>query len=65
MDSQKEFLNNEIEILQYASGKTSYSFGKLKSINDNYPFAYSPITIEDSSGSPIFLKKTSKVISIH
>ena len=64
MDSQNELINVEIAIFQYASGKSSYSFGKLTSINNNYEFAHSATTVDDS-GSPIFLKNTSKVIGIH
>ena len=63
--SQNKLINKEISIFQYASGKLSYSFGKLTSINDNYQFAHSATTEEDSSGSPIFLKNNSKVIGIH
>ena len=65
MDSQKEFLNKEIEILQYASCKSSYSFGKINSKKENFEFAHSASTLKGSSGSPIFLKHTSKVIGIH
>ena len=35
INNQNELLNEEISVLQYPSGKSSYSFGKLKSINDN------------------------------
>ena len=51
--------------MQYPSGESGYSFGKLKSINDNFEFAHSASTLPGSSGSPIILKQTSKVIGIH
>ena len=65
MNNQDELIDAEIAILQYPSGKSSYSFGKLKAINDNYQFAHSASTLQGSSGSPIFLKNTSRVIGIH
>ena len=65
INNQNELINEEISVLQYPSGKSSYSFGKLKSINDNFEFAHSASTLQGSSGSPIFLKNTSKVIGIH
>ena len=53
MNNQDELIDADIAILQYPSGKLSYSFGKLKSINDNYQFAHSASTLQGSSGSPI------------
>ena len=63
--NQSQLINKEIAVLQYPSGESGYSFGKLKSINDNFEFAHSASTLPGSSGSPIILKQTSKVIGIH
>ena len=65
MYNQKELINREIAVLQYPSGESCYSFGKIKSLEDNYEFAHLASTEQGSSGSPIFLKHSSKVIGIH
>ena len=54
----------EIYIPQYPEGNLSYSFGHIKNI-DNYDLTYNASTYFGSSGSPIFLKGTIKVIGIH
>ena len=60
----KIFVGNEICIPQFPKGKLSYSYGKIKEIND-FTFVYDAGTNFGSSGSPIFLKDTTKVIGIH
>ena len=57
-------IDKDITIIQYSSGVSSHSYGKIKS-NKNYEFAYSASTLEGSSGSPIFLKYSPQVIGIH
>ena len=55
----------EIYIPQYPRGKKlSYSEGKIININ-NYEIIHNASTLEGSSGSPIFLKNTTRVIGIH
>ena len=54
----------EIYIPQYPEENLSYSFGHIKNI-DNYDLTYNASTYFGSSGSPIFLKGTIKVIGIH
>ena len=52
-------------IVQFPEGKNlSYSEGKINNIN-NYEFNYDASTKPGSSGSPILLKNTTKVIGIH
>jgi len=58
-----ELINHEIAIIQFPSGKLSYSIGKISQINNN-EFTHSAVTELGSSGSPIFLKKNIKVIGI-
>jgi len=65
MNNQDELIDAEIAILQYPSGKSSYSFGQILSKKENFEFAHSASTLQGSSGSPIFLKNTSRVIGIH
>ena len=58
-------IDQKIYILQYPGGeKLSYSEGKIKKIND-FEIIYNASTKEGSSGSPIFLKKSTEVIVIH
>ena len=59
-----ELINKEIAILQYPSGVSSHSYGKIKSIK-NYQFKHSASTLPGSSGSPVFLKNSTKIIGIH
>ena len=54
----------KIAIIQYPKGKFGMSFGKIKNIS-NFTFSHSAATLPGSSGSPIFLKDTTKVIGIH
>ncbi len=59
-----ELINENIDIIQYPNGDLSFSNGKIKKIN-GFEFSYSASTDYGSSGSPIFLKNTAKVIGIH
>ena len=65
LDNQKKLINREIAVLQYSSGESCYSFGKIKSVKDNNEFTHLAFTEQGSSGSPIFLKNSSKVIGIN
>ena len=59
------YINEDIYIVQFPEGKNlSYSEGKIKEIN-NLEFTYDASTKPGSSGSPILLKNTTKVIGIH
>ena len=59
-----EFKDKKIYILQYPEGELKYSYGEIKYIN-NYEFHYNVSTSYGSSGSPIFLQDTTRVIGIH
>ena len=61
----KNIINNPIYIPQYPHGnKFCYSTGFIKYIKDN-EITYNATTKEGSSGSPIFLENSIKVIGIH
>ena len=60
----KTLLNKEIIILHYVSGELCYSYGKINEINEN-EFTHFVSTESGSSGSPVFLKESLKVIGIH
>ena len=63
--NQMTYINEDIYIVQYPEGKNlSFSEGKIQKI-DNYDFIYDASTKPGSSGSPILLKNTTKVIGIH
>ena len=65
MDIFNELINKEITIIQYPlGGILCYSNGIIKEIN-NYELTHSAGTKKGSSGSPIFLKDSNKVIGIH
>ena len=66
----EDYINNydglkgqEITILQYPEGNLEYSYCKIKKI-DKFKITYIANTEYISSGSPIFLKNTVKVIGI-
>ena len=60
-----ELINKEIYIPQYIEGlKLKNAEGKIKDIFD-YEFSHLANTQHGSSGSPIFLKNSNKVIGIH
>ena len=67
MDNYNKLINKEISIIQYPKGEMKYSYGTIKNISDEqkYEFAHCADTDEGSSGSPVFLKGTTKVIGIH
>ena len=73
---QKEFRDNydkligeDITILQYPKGEMNYADGKILERTTleraRYEFVHDASTDEGSSGSPIVLKGTTKVIGIH
>ncbi len=57
-------VGQEIYIPQFPKGELSNSFGKIKEVN-NFEITHDAGTNFGSSGSPIFLKDTTKVIGIH
>ena len=64
MNNYSELINKEITIIQYPLGQLSYSDGIIKKI-DEYEFTQLSSTQSGSSGSPVFLKNSEKVIGIH
>ena len=60
----KALLNKDIIILHHPSGEFSFSYGKINEINEN-EFTHLASTEYGSSGSPVFLKESLKVIGIH
>ena len=64
MSNYDKLINENIDIIQYPNGELSFSNGKIEKIN-GFEFSYSASTEYGSSGSPIFLKNTDKVIGIH
>ena len=57
--------NNKVYIVQFPLGKEMYhSKGEITNI-DKYEFTHKASTLPGSSGSPIFLDQTTKVIGIH
>ena len=64
MNNYEKLKNEEITIIQYPKGKKSYSNGIIKNIK-NYEIIHLASTEEGSSGSPIFIKDSIKVIGIH
>ena len=60
-----DYINKKIFIVQYPNGdKLSHSHGKIKDVVD-FELIHSASTYHGSSGSPIFLEGTTKVIGIH
>lgn len=67
MDHRNEIKDKEIYIMQFPEEKEKelkYSEGKILSIL-NTEFTHNATTLESSSGSPIILKNTKKIIGIH
>ena len=65
LDNYREFINEHIYVVQYPEDKElSYSEGKIIDIK-NDELSYDASTIFGSSGSPILIKNTTKVIGIH
>ena len=61
-----DYINQKIYIPQYPEGnKLSVSEGKIMKINDSNELVYDASTKSGSSGSPILLKDTKKIIGIH
>jgi len=65
MDNYEKYIGEDIAIIQYPKGEINYSYGKIKSLTSSNEFAHDAGTQEGSSGSPIFLKCTTKVMGIH
>ena len=63
----KQLVGQEITIIQYPKGELNYSHGFIKNLtqDEKYGFVHGASTLGGSSGSPIFLKGTTKVIGIH
>ena len=65
MNIFNNILNKEITIIQYPLGvNISYSDGIIKKI-DQYEFTHNAGTQPGSSGSPVFMKDSIRVIGIH
>ena len=65
MDNTDKLLNREITIIQYPlGGELSYSNGRVEEIN-GYEFTHKVSTQSGSSGNPVFLKDSIKVIGLH
>ena len=66
-DKYNEFIDKEIAIIHYPKGELNYSYGKINRLTNNpiYEFSHNAGTDKGSSGSPIFLEGSSKVIGIH
>ena len=67
LDNYKEFINEHIYVVQYPKGKIlRYSEGKIMDMDiDNDELSHDASTKFGSSGSPIIIKNTTKVIGIH
>ena len=67
MGNYNELIGKDISIIQYPQGKMKYSYGKIKYMTQSsqYEFAHDAGTQKGSSGSPIFLKETTRVVGIH
>jgi V8-like Glu-specific endopeptidase len=67
VNGYEQYKDKEIYVTQFPKGgKLSFSRGKIKEI-DNYSYEFSHIasTEHGSSGSPIFIKETTKVVGLH
>ena len=65
-DNYNELIGKEIFVIQYPGVEDlSFSEGKIKGINEFYEFAHLASTDEGSSGSPICLINSKKVLGIH
>ena len=67
MDNYDKLKGKDIIIIQYPEGKLNLTEGKIQYLTKatNYEFVHSASTDKGSSGSPIFLKGTTKVVGIH
>ena len=59
-----QLMNYKIYIVQFPEGNLSYCKGELTDI-DKFELTHNVSTLPGSSGSPIFLENTTKVIGIH
>ena len=69
MGNYNELISKEIAIIQYPQGKMNYSYGNILRLTQlesaQYEFAHDAGTQKGSSGSPIFLKDSTRVVGIH
>ena len=69
MDNYDKLIGEKITIIQYPKGEMKYAGGKIleRTVLEKakYEFVYNASTDDGSSGSPIFIKGTTKVIGIH
>ena len=67
MDNFDKLIGKNIIIIQYPDGKLNLTDGKIEYLTEatNYEFVHGASTDEGSSGSPIFLKGSTKVVGIH
>ena len=69
MGNYDKMIGQEIAIIQYPKGKMYYSYGNILRITQldstQYEVAHDSGTDKGSSGSPIFLKDTTRVVGIH
>jgi len=67
INNYNKLINEDITIIQYPKGELNYSYGKINELTNRteYEFTHNASTEKGSSGSPIFLKGSSKVIGIH
>ena len=64
LNNYDNLTNQDIAIMQYPERDLEYSYGKIKQI-DKYQITHTANTKPGSSGSPIFLVNTFKVVGIH
>ena len=64
-NNYNKLISKDIAIIQYPHGNLNYSYGKIIRVTKMAEFAHDAGTDEGSSGSPIFLKGTIRVIGIH
>ena len=67
INNYDELIGRDIIIYQYPNGILNYSYGKIKKMTEffKYEFAHTASTDKGSSGSPIFLEGTKRVLGIH
>ena len=59
-----QLINQKIFIVEFPQGKLGYCYGEIKKIK-KYEITHNASTLPGSSGSPILLENTTKVIGIH
>ena len=64
LNNYDNLTNQDIAIMQYPERDLEYYYGKIKQI-DKYQITHTANTKPGSSGSPIFLVNTFKVVGIH